>query len=111
MSYVQESQADQVTHAQSDRVLQLRIENARLGRAEAALKAKGDSLQEALMALEARMSEFEAQAMGQHAALEQGKQQVIRQHLHNNVNHNNDIKIKKSSIEYGSTNIIKLQPQ
>ena len=76
---MQGSQVDQVTDTQSDRILQLRIENARLGRAEAALKAKGNSLQEALMALEARMSEFEAEAMGQHAAVEQGKQQVITQ--------------------------------
>ena len=60
-------------------MLQLRIDNAQLCRAEAALKAKGSSLQEALKALEARMSEFETEAMGQHAALEQGKQQVIRQ--------------------------------
>ena len=74
---VQEAQADQVTDAQSDRMLQLRIENARLCRGEAALKAKGNSLQEALTALEARMSEFEAEALGQHAALEQSKQQVI----------------------------------
>lgn len=80
---VQESQVDQVTDAQSDRVLQLRIENARLSRVEAALKVKGSSLQEALTALEARMSEFEAEAMGQHAALEQGKQQVLRQYSHN----------------------------
>ena len=79
VSCVQESQADQVTDTQSDRILQLRIENARLCRAKAALKARGKSLQEALMALEARMSEFEAEAMGQHAALEQGKQQVIGQ--------------------------------
>ena len=79
MLCVQGSQVDQVTDTQSDRILQLRIENARLGRAEAALKAKGNSLQEALMALEARMSEFEAEAMGQHAAVEQGKQQVITQ--------------------------------
>lgn len=74
---MQEAQADQVTDAQSDRMLQLRIENARLCRAEAALKAKGNGLQEALTALEARMREFEAEALGQNAALEQGKQQVI----------------------------------
>lgn len=73
---VQEAQADQVTDAQSDRVLQLRIENARLCRAEAALQAKGNSLQEALTALETRLTEFEAEAIGQHAALEQGKAQV-----------------------------------
>ena len=70
---------DQVTEAQSDRLLQLRVENARLCRTEAALKAKSNSLQEALTALEARTSEFEAEAIGQQAALEQDKQQVIRQ--------------------------------
>ena len=64
------------TDTQTDGVLQLRLDNAKLMRSEAALRAKGSSLEEALKALEARLSEYEAQAMAQHAALEHGKHQV-----------------------------------
>ncbi len=64
------------TDTQTDGVLQLRLDNAKLLRSEAALRAKGSSLEEALKALEARLSEYEAQAMAQHAALEHGKHQV-----------------------------------
>lgn len=73
---MQETQADQATDAQSDRLLQLRIENARACRAETALQAKCNSLQEALSALEGRLTDYEAEALGQHALLEQGKEQV-----------------------------------
>ena len=61
---------------QTDGVLQLRLDNAKLMRSEAALRAKSSSLEEALKGLEARLSEYEAQAMTQHAALEHGKHQV-----------------------------------
>ncbi|KAL0030510.1 hypothetical protein WJX79_000290 [Trebouxia sp. C0005] len=64
------------TDTQTDGVLQLRLDNAKLMRSEAALRAKGSSLEEALKALEARLSEYEAQAMAQHAALEHGKHQA-----------------------------------
>lgn len=57
-------------------MLQLRVDNARLSQAEAALRAKSDSLEEALHALEAKLSEYEVEAMGQHAILEQDKQQA-----------------------------------
>ncbi|KAA6420754.1 MAG: hypothetical protein FRX49_09331 [Trebouxia sp. A1-2] len=65
------------TDTQTDGVLQLRLDNAKLMRSEAALRAKGSSLEEALKALEARLSEYEAQAMAQHAALEHGKHQDL----------------------------------
>lgn len=68
--------SDKDADSQTDNTLQLRVENARLSRAEAALRVKGRGLEEALTALEARLSEFEAEAMAQHAALEQGKKQV-----------------------------------
>lgn len=61
---------------QTDSILQLRLDNARLARAEAALRVKGSSLEEAVKASEVMLSEYEAQAMAQHAALERGKQQV-----------------------------------
>ena len=66
------------TDTQTDSILQLRLDNARLARAEAALRLKGSSLEEAVKAGEVMLSEYEAQAMAQHAALEQGKQQVNR---------------------------------
>ena len=72
MSALQEGVSD----TQTDGALQLRLDNAKLMRSEAALRAKGGSLEEALEALEARLSEYEGQAMAQHAALEQGKHQV-----------------------------------
>ena len=65
-----------MTDAQTDKTLQLRLENARLARAETALKAKGNSLEEALKALEARLAEHEEQALSQHAALEHDKHQA-----------------------------------
>lgn len=72
-------QGDHASDAQAASMLQLRVENARLSRAEVTLRAKGNSLEEALKALESRLSEYEQEAMGQHAALEQGKQQAWRQ--------------------------------
>jgi len=72
VSALQEGTSD----TQTDGVLQLRLDNAKLMRSEAALRAKGSSLEEALKALEAKLSEYEAQAMTQHAALEHGKHQV-----------------------------------
>lgn len=72
VSALQEGASD----IQTDGVLQLRLDNAKLMRSEAALRAKGSSLEEALKALEARLSEYEAQAMAEHAALEHGKHQV-----------------------------------
>lgn len=68
---------DGVADSQTDStLLQLRVDNAKLSRAEAALRAKGSNLEEALKALEARLSEYEAQAMAQHAALEHDRQEV-----------------------------------
>lgn len=72
MSALQEGASD----TRTDGVLQLRLDNAKLMRSEAALRAKCSSLEEALKGFEARMSEYEAQAMTQHAALEHGKHQV-----------------------------------
>ena len=69
-------QQEGASDTQTDGVLQLRLDNAKLVRSEAALRAKGSSLEEALKGLEARLSEYEAQAMAQHAALEHGKHQV-----------------------------------
>ena len=57
-------------------MLQLRLENAKLARVEANLKAKVISQEEALKALETRLTEYESEAMGQHASLEQDKQQA-----------------------------------
>ncbi|DBB03226.1 TPA: hypothetical protein ACH3X1_013287 [Trebouxia sp. C0004] len=71
-----EKSQEGVTDTQTDGVLQLRLDNAKLMRSEAALRAKGSSLEEALKALEARLSEYEAQAMAQHAALEHGQHQA-----------------------------------
>ena len=76
MPCVQDKQEDSSTGAQSAALLQMRVDNARLSRSDAALRAKGNSLEEALHALEARLSEYEAEAMGQHAILEQDKQQA-----------------------------------
>ena len=70
------SQSDLID-AQTDRTLQLRLENARLSRAEATLRAKGSSLEAALRALEGRLAEQEDRALAQHAALEYGKYQAI----------------------------------
>ena len=73
---MQASSNSDMTDAQTDKTLQLRLENARLARAETALKAKGSSLEEALKALEARLAEHEELALSQHAALEHGKHQA-----------------------------------
>ena len=70
------SQTDLID-AQTDRTLQLRLENARLSRAEATLRAKGSSLEEALRALEGRLAEQEERALAQHAAFEHGKYQAL----------------------------------
>ena len=72
----QGEQREHAADAQTDSGFQLRVDNARLVRTEASLRAKGKSSEEALQALEARLSEYEAEAIATQAALEQGKRQA-----------------------------------
>ena len=73
---MQRTGQSELIDAQTDRTLQLRLENAKLSRVEAALRAKGNSLEDALKALEGRLAEHEELALAQHAALEQSRYQA-----------------------------------